>query len=163
MLSTRWRRTRPLARPGRNAPISPPASSKPLSTYLPLNVSRHYGKRVSSVWQSRGSGGQSSLAIALETMTAKENAELSSRPCPFARQRRDAAVAVEKWRRQEWASLDLDAEPTYQPRACGKKHKPTAMTPARFQSLWQRLTGHPPARSLSTPCRRLLRTPAGLP
>ena len=54
------------------------------------------------------------LRTALEQMTAAEGAELFIPPLRLCTDNAAmAAVAVEKWRRQEWASLDLDAVPAY--------------------------------------------------
>jgi N6-L-threonylcarbamoyladenine synthase len=56
------------------------------------------------------------LRAALEQMAAEEGAELFF---PLMRLCTDnaamAAMAVEKWRHQAWAPLDLDAVPTYEP------------------------------------------------
>jgi N6-L-threonylcarbamoyladenine synthase len=54
------------------------------------------------------------LRARLEKMTAEEGAELFIPPLALCTDNAAmAAVAVEKWRRQEWAPADLDAEPTY--------------------------------------------------
>jgi N6-L-threonylcarbamoyladenine synthase len=53
------------------------------------------------------------LRAALERMTAEEGAELFIPPPVLCTDNAAmAAVAVEKWRRQDWAPLDLDAVPT---------------------------------------------------
>ncbi len=53
---------------------------------------------------------------ALEAMTRDEHAELFIPPLALCTDNAAmAAVAVEKWRRQEWAALDLDAVPTWSP------------------------------------------------
>ena len=53
------------------------------------------------------------LRSALETMAQEEGAELFIPPLSLCTDNAAmAAVAVEKWRRQEWASLDLDAVAT---------------------------------------------------
>jgi N6-L-threonylcarbamoyladenine synthase len=50
----------------------------------------------------------------LEAMTKEEGAELFIPPPDLCTDNAAmAAVAVEKWRRQEWAPADLDAEPNY--------------------------------------------------
>src|SRR5262249_20437105 len=50
------------------------------------------------------------LRAALESMTKAEGAELFIPPLNLCTDNAAmAAVAVEKWRRQEWSSLDLDA------------------------------------------------------
>jgi len=55
---------------------------------------------------------------ALEAMTRDEGAELFIPPLTLCTDNAAmAAVAVEKWRRQEWASLDLDAVPAWTPAA----------------------------------------------
>ncbi|HEY8505710.1 MAG TPA: carbamoyltransferase N-terminal domain-containing protein, partial [Gemmataceae bacterium] len=52
---------------------------------------------------------------ALEQMAAKEGVELFIPPASLCTDNAAmAALAVEKWRRQMWAPLDLDAEPTFQ-------------------------------------------------
>ena len=54
------------------------------------------------------------LRAALENMVAVEKAELFIPPLTLCTDNAAmAAVAVEKWRRQDWASLDLDAVPNY--------------------------------------------------
>ena len=54
------------------------------------------------------------LRSALEHMIAEEGAELFIPPLKLCTDNAAmAAVAVEKWRRQEWAPLDLDAIPAY--------------------------------------------------
>jgi N6-L-threonylcarbamoyladenine synthase len=54
------------------------------------------------------------LRAALEEMTAAVGAELFIPPLKLCTDNAAmAAVAVEKWRRQQWAPLDLDAVPTY--------------------------------------------------
>jgi N6-L-threonylcarbamoyladenine synthase len=54
------------------------------------------------------------LRDALEQMCADEGAELFVPPLNLCTDNAAmAAVAVEKWRRQEWAPADLDAVPTY--------------------------------------------------
>src|SRR5262245_28227524 len=56
------------------------------------------------------------LRSALERMTAEEGAELFIPPLALCTDNAAmAALAVEKWRRQEWAPLDLDAVPSYTP------------------------------------------------
>lgn len=58
------------------------------------------------------------LRSALENMVAEEGAELFIPPLKLCTDNAAmAAVAVEKWRRQEWAPLDLDAIPAYAPSA----------------------------------------------
>jgi N6-L-threonylcarbamoyladenine synthase len=53
---------------------------------------------------------------ALETMAGQEGVELFIPPLTLCTDNAAmAAVAVEKWRRQEWASLDLEAIPTFLP------------------------------------------------
>jgi N6-L-threonylcarbamoyladenine synthase len=55
-----------------------------------------------------------SLRAALETMAGEEGAELFIPPMALCTDNAAmAAIAVEKWRRQEWAPLDLDAVPAY--------------------------------------------------
>lgn len=55
------------------------------------------------------------LRAALETMAKREGAEVFIPPLDLCTDNAAmAAVAVEKWRRQMWAPLDLDAVPTYQ-------------------------------------------------
>jgi tRNA N6-adenosine threonylcarbamoyltransferase len=55
-----------------------------------------------------------SLRAALERMAGEESAELLVPPLRLCTDNAAmAAVAVEKWRRQQWASLDLDAVPAY--------------------------------------------------
>lgn len=55
------------------------------------------------------------LRAALERMANEEGAELFIPPLKLCTDNAAmAAVAVEKWRRQQWAPLDLDAIPTYQ-------------------------------------------------
>jgi N6-L-threonylcarbamoyladenine synthase len=57
------------------------------------------------------------LRAALEQMTRAEGAELFIPPMALCTDNAAmAAIAVEKWRRQEWAPLDLDAVPAYVPR-----------------------------------------------
>jgi len=54
------------------------------------------------------------LRTALERMTAEEGAELFIPPMKLCTDNAAmAAVAVEKWRRQQWAPADLDAVPSY--------------------------------------------------
>lgn len=56
------------------------------------------------------------LRAALETMTREEGAELYIPPLTLCTDNAAmAAVAVEKWRCQGWASLDLDAVPAWTP------------------------------------------------
>jgi N6-L-threonylcarbamoyladenine synthase len=56
-----------------------------------------------------------SLRSALEAMAKREGAELYIPPLNLCTDNAAmAAVAVEKWRRQIWAPMDLDAVPTYQ-------------------------------------------------
>jgi N6-L-threonylcarbamoyladenine synthase len=56
------------------------------------------------------------LRAALERMVAEEKAELFIPPLSLCTDNAAmAASAVEKWRRREWAPLDLDAIPTYTP------------------------------------------------
>jgi N6-L-threonylcarbamoyladenine synthase len=56
------------------------------------------------------------LRAALETMAADEKAELFVPPLKLCTDNAAmAAMAVEKWRLQQWAPLDLDAVPTYTP------------------------------------------------
>jgi N6-L-threonylcarbamoyladenine synthase len=56
------------------------------------------------------------LRAALEAMTRDEGVELFIPPLGLCTDNAAmAAVAVEKWRRQEWASLDLDAVPAWTP------------------------------------------------
>lgn len=58
------------------------------------------------------------LRAALEAMAAAEGAEFFIPPLPLCTDNAAmAAVAVEKWRRGDFAAADLDAEPTYTPRA----------------------------------------------
>jgi N6-L-threonylcarbamoyladenine synthase len=55
-----------------------------------------------------------SLRAALERMATEEKAELFIPPMKLCTDNAAmAAVAVEKWRRQDWAPPDLDAVPTY--------------------------------------------------
>jgi N6-L-threonylcarbamoyladenine synthase len=57
-----------------------------------------------------------SLRDALEAMVRDEGAELFIPPLSLCTDNAAmAAVAVEKWRRNEWASLDLDAVPSWSP------------------------------------------------
>jgi N6-L-threonylcarbamoyladenine synthase len=57
------------------------------------------------------------LRAALEQVAKEEGAELFIPPIEFCTDNAAmAAMAVEKWRRQDFAPLDLDAEPTYTPR-----------------------------------------------
>lgn len=54
------------------------------------------------------------LRAALEAMVSQEGAELFIPPLSLCTDNAAmAAVAVEKWRCQQWAPLDLDAQPTY--------------------------------------------------
>jgi N6-L-threonylcarbamoyladenine synthase len=54
------------------------------------------------------------LRAALEEMARRAGAELFIPPLELCTDNAAmAAVAVEKWRRQEFAALDLDAAPTY--------------------------------------------------
>jgi N6-L-threonylcarbamoyladenine synthase len=54
------------------------------------------------------------LRAALQQMTAEEQAELFIPALQFCTDNAAmAAQAVEKWRRQQWAPLDLDAQPTF--------------------------------------------------
>jgi N6-L-threonylcarbamoyladenine synthase len=56
------------------------------------------------------------LRAALEEMTRKQRAELFIPPLSLCTDNAAmAAIAVEKWRRQDWAPLDLDAVPTWTP------------------------------------------------
>jgi N6-L-threonylcarbamoyladenine synthase len=56
------------------------------------------------------------LRSALEAMTRGEDAELFVPPLALCTDNAAmAAVAVEKWRRREWAALDLDAVPSWTP------------------------------------------------
>ena len=58
------------------------------------------------------------LRTALEAMTCNEGAELFIPPLVLCTDNAAmAAVAVEKWRRQKWAALDLDAVPAWAPDA----------------------------------------------
>jgi N6-L-threonylcarbamoyladenine synthase len=55
-----------------------------------------------------------SLRAALERMIAEEGAELFVPPLKWCTDNAAmAAVAIEKWRHQQWAPLDLDAIPAY--------------------------------------------------
>ena len=55
------------------------------------------------------------LRTALDEMARQENVELFIPPLPLCTDNAAmAAVAIEKWRRQMWAPLDLDAAPNYQ-------------------------------------------------
>jgi N6-L-threonylcarbamoyladenine synthase len=57
-----------------------------------------------------------SLRTALEAMTQNEGAELFIPPLSLCTDNAAmAAVAVEKWRQQDWAALDLDAIPAWTP------------------------------------------------
>jgi len=54
------------------------------------------------------------LRSAMERMIQEEGGELFIPPSSLCTDNAAmAAIAVEKWRRQEWAPLDLDAVPTY--------------------------------------------------
>jgi N6-L-threonylcarbamoyladenine synthase len=54
--------------------------------------------------------------IALEAMTSTEGVELFIPPLSLCTDNAAmAAVAVEKWRLQDWAALDLDAVPAWTP------------------------------------------------
>jgi N6-L-threonylcarbamoyladenine synthase len=56
------------------------------------------------------------LRAALERMSAEEGTELFIPPPALCTDNAAmAAIAVEKWRRQQWAPADLDAVPAYQP------------------------------------------------
>ena len=56
------------------------------------------------------------LREALQRMTVEETAELFIPPLRFCTDNAAmAAQAVEKWRQQQWAGLDLDARPTFSP------------------------------------------------
>src|SRR5207247_1672262 len=56
------------------------------------------------------------LRAALEKMAAQERLELFVPPLKLCTDNAAmAAMAVEKWRLQQWAPLDLDAVPTYTP------------------------------------------------
>lgn len=60
-----------------------------------------------------------SLRSALERMVQEEGGELFIPPLEFCTDNAAmAAMAVEHWKRQDFALLDLDAVPTYQPRRC---------------------------------------------
>jgi N6-L-threonylcarbamoyladenine synthase len=61
-----------------------------------------------------------SLRFALQEMTAPRSARLFIPPHEFCTDNAAmAALAVEKWKSGDWASLDLDAEPTYLGRRAG--------------------------------------------
>jgi N6-L-threonylcarbamoyladenine synthase len=63
-----------------------------------------------------GVAANKALRSALEAMTHREGAELFIPPLALCTDNAAmAAVAVEKWRRREWAPLDLDAVPTLTP------------------------------------------------
>jgi N6-L-threonylcarbamoyladenine synthase len=54
------------------------------------------------------------LRAALERLAAEERAELFIPPLSLCTDNAAmAAIAVEKWRRAQWAPLDLDAIPAY--------------------------------------------------
>jgi N6-L-threonylcarbamoyladenine synthase len=56
------------------------------------------------------------LRAGLETMVREEEAELFIPPMKLCTDNAAmAAIAVEKWHRQQWAGLDLDASPNYKP------------------------------------------------
>jgi N6-L-threonylcarbamoyladenine synthase len=62
-----------------------------------------------------GVAANQSLRCALENMTRTEGAELFIPPLSLCTDNAAmAAIAVEKWRQQQWAPLDLDAVPVYQ-------------------------------------------------
>jgi N6-L-threonylcarbamoyladenine synthase len=61
-----------------------------------------------------GVAANSVLRTALDRMTAEEGAELFIPPLALCTDNAAmAAIAVEKWRQRQWASLDLDAVPAY--------------------------------------------------
>jgi N6-L-threonylcarbamoyladenine synthase len=61
-----------------------------------------------------GVAANGALRAALGRMTAEEGAELFIPPLSLCTDNAAmAAIAVEKWRRQQWAPLDLDAVPAY--------------------------------------------------
>lgn len=66
------------------------------------------------------------LRAALERMIAEEEGELFIPPLEYCTDNAAmAAQAVERWRRQEFSALDLDAVPAYQcGKAMGKRSKP---------------------------------------
>jgi N6-L-threonylcarbamoyladenine synthase len=65
-----------------------------------------------------GVAANQSFREALQQMTEKQGAELFIPPMKLCTDNAAmAAVAVEKWRRQEWAPADLDAVPNYAPRS----------------------------------------------
>jgi N6-L-threonylcarbamoyladenine synthase len=56
------------------------------------------------------------LRSALEAMVREEGAELFIPPMKLCTDNAAmAAIAIEKWQRQQWAGLDLDASPNYKP------------------------------------------------
>ena len=62
----------------------------------------------------RRGDGQQAAAAGLEAMAATEGAELFIPPLALCTDNAAmAALAVEKWRRGEFAPLDLDAEPNF--------------------------------------------------
>jgi N6-L-threonylcarbamoyladenine synthase len=63
-----------------------------------------------------GVAANKALRSALERMVAEESAELFIPPLSLCTDNAAmAAMAVEKWRLQDWAPLDLDAVPAYAP------------------------------------------------
>jgi N6-L-threonylcarbamoyladenine synthase len=61
-----------------------------------------------------GVSANNTLRAALEQMTREEGAELFIPPLSLCTDNAAmAAIAVEKWRQQQWAPLDLDAVPAY--------------------------------------------------
>src|SRR5262249_11227714 len=73
---------------------------------------RHMGLKRLAV--GGGVAANRSLRSALERLTAEEGAELFVPPLKLCTDNAAmAALAVEKWRLQQWAPLDLDALPSY--------------------------------------------------
>jgi N6-L-threonylcarbamoyladenine synthase len=67
-----------------------------------------------------GVSANGSLRSALEAMAAREAIELFIPPLKLCTDNAAmAAIAIEKWRIGDFAGLDLDAQPTYQPRRRG--------------------------------------------
>jgi N6-L-threonylcarbamoyladenine synthase len=75
-------------------------------------------KRMSRLAVGGGVAANQTLRRALEQMVAKQSAELFIPPLALCTDNAAmASMAVERWRLQQWAPLDLDAIPSYTPQA----------------------------------------------